>query len=568
VKKWICPVCGKENENAEICFQCGFDESRNYGRYPSVCQLPPNVKANHEARLSQRLSDNNSIHKKTNELKPAPKTNDTLPEQEKDAEKAKPKLPSNYIKWLIAAACVIFVFGCGWLVHSRSASDKPEPESSESAQETTVPTSGTADPARTESESEQWRKNVLMSDVVDISGDYVANESSVGTSLGSDIGREEIVTITFLDTLDNMGTNARDVSAKGDGSVMAWLESVEEGYDLYIGAEGGLSANSESSGLFCGYRNLRNINFNDSFHTDYVTNMSWIFYCCSSLTELDLGSFRTENTTNMVGMFAGCRNLTELNISSFRTENVTSMAWMFGDCPMTKLNLSNFRTENVTDMSSMFRGCSGLKKLDLSSFCTKNVTNMVQMFAACSNLAELNLSNFRTENVTDMSWMFGGCSNLAELNLSSFLTENVTDMSSMFWGCSGLTKLDLSSFCTENVTDMSEMFAYCSHLPELNLSGFHTENVLDMSSILRNCSNLTELDLSSFHTENVKSMNSMFQCCSSLQYLDLSNFNTEKVLYMKNMFHDCTSLTAIDGLAIPEGADTEGMYDGTIFDTN
>jgi len=367
MKKWICPICGKENENAVICLQCGFDESRNYGRYPSVCQLPPNVKTTHEKRLSQRLSDNDSVNKKTDEPEPAPKTDDTPPEQEKDKEKTKPKSSSNYMKWLIATVCLIFVFVCGGLVLGTGVLQNKDP--------------GSADPENMESESEQWRKNVLMSDGI--------NDKM--TCLGSDINRAEIVTITFLDTLDDVGVDAWDVSEKRDGSVMAWLKSGKGGYDLYIGAEGGLSANSESSGLFSGYENLRNINFKDCFHTDYVTSMPGMFSDCPNLLELDLRNFNTENVTDMMIMFYNCSSLTKLDLSSFNTENVTDMTFMFFQCSnLTDINLSSFDTKNVTSMGSMFDGCSSLKSLDLSNFNTKNVSNMSYMFCDCSSLMTIN----------------------------------------------------------------------------------------------------------------------------------------------------------------------------------
>ena len=37
-----------------------------------------------------------------------------------------------------------------------------------------------------------------------------------------------------------------------------------------------------------------------------ITNMSWMFYNCSSLTNLDLSNFNTDNVTDMFGMFYNC----------------------------------------------------------------------------------------------------------------------------------------------------------------------------------------------------------------------------------------------------------------------
>ena len=62
------------------------------------------------------------------------------------------------------------------------------------------------------------------------------------------------------------------------------------------------------------------------------------------------------------------------------------MSYMFYGCSsLTELNLNNFNTNNVTDMNEMFCFCSSLKKLNLNNFNTNNVTNMRGMFWACSN---------------------------------------------------------------------------------------------------------------------------------------------------------------------------------------
>ena len=112
---------------------------------------------------------------------------------------------------------------------------------------------------------------------------------------------------------------------------------------------------------------------------------------------------------------------------------LTNMSYMFYDCSSLKeINLSSFKTDNVTDMSFMFYKCSSLKEINLSSFKTDNVTDMNSMFYNCSSLKEINLSSFKTDNVTNMNSMFYNCSSLKEIHLSSFKTDNVKYMSDMF----------------------------------------------------------------------------------------------------------------------------------------
>ena len=340
-----------------------------------------------------------------------------------------------------------------------------------------------------------------------------------------------------------------DVSEKKNGSVMAWVinDPENEGkYKLYIGGNGGVIANSNSSYLFNGFSGVTKMNLSN-LDTSKVTNMSIMFSDCTKLTELDLSNFDTSSVTTMYRMFYYCSSLAALDVSNFDTSKVTNMSSMFQSCrSLTELNLSNFDTSSVTTMYRMFYNCSGLTELDVSNFDTSNVTDMGQMFYNCSSLTALNLSNFDTSKVTDMSYMFSGCRKLITLDVSNFDTSNVTDMSSMFYDCSSLAALDVSNFNTSNVTNMGEMFYGCSDLTTLDLSNFDTSKVTDMSSMFYDCSSLAALDVSNFNTSNVTNMSSMFSGCSSLTALDVGNFNTSRVTDMSSMFSGCSSLTALD----------------------
>ena len=145
----------------------------------------------------------------------------------------------------------------------------------------------------------------------------------------------------------------------------------------------------------------------------------------------------TENVTNMSRMFFGCSSLTSLDVSNFDTQNVTYMGWMFGGCSsLTSLDVSNFDTKNVISMEGMFYNCSSLKSLDVSNFDTQDVISMEWMFGDCGSLTSLDVSNFSTQNVTDMKWMFYNCSSLHTLYAGDdWDTSNVTESEDMFDEC-------------------------------------------------------------------------------------------------------------------------------------
>ena len=274
-------------------------------------------------------------------------------------------------------------------------------------------------------------------------------------------------------------------------------------YNLYVVSEAPIFAPSDCYGLFRDFKNLVQINFNNNFNTSKVTDMSSMFYGCSSITSLDLSSFNTSKATNMWGMFVDCQSLTKLDLSSFNTSKVTNMSYMFQSCSsLTSLDLSSFNTSQVTDMKSMFYNCSSLKTIILSSFNTSKVTNLSGLFMLCSNLENVDLSKFNTSNVTTMNGMFYNCQSLTKLDLSSFNTSSLTSVYGMvsyasggrvagiFEGCKKLVSVDLSSFNTSNVTDMSDMFYYCSSLTSLDLSNFDTSKVNNMSYMFSSCNKL------------------------------------------------------------------------------
>ena len=250
--------------------------------------------------------------------------------------------------------------------------------------------------------------------------------------------------------------------------------------------------NENSSGMFDGVsftqlQKVVTIDFNNCINTSLVTDMSWMFSGCASLTSLDVSNFNTEQVTKMSFMFSDCSSLTSLDVSNFKTEQVRYMYYMFNGCSsLTSLNVSNFKTEKVTGMVGMFSNCSSLTSLNVSNFNTSNVTHMESMFSSCGKLTSLDLSNFNTEQVTDMSSMFDSCSSLTSLKVSNFKTEQVRYMNYMFNGCSSLTSLNVSNFKTEKVTGMYYMFNGCSSLTSLDIRNFNVSNVTNFRDMFLN----------------------------------------------------------------------------------
>ena len=239
----------------------------------------------------------------------------------------------NWIILVLAVLCIAAAFaGCG-----RGVEISTEPV------ETDVP--------------ELWRSNVLGADEIPEEYDGVFFDYPV---FGSAYQRSRIASVTILDTLDDLPEDAWDVSEAGNGTVMAWVEPSGGLYDLYIGAEGGVSAGSSCAYLFAGYQNAVSINLGDRFATCDVVDMQSMFHYCESLTELTLGGhFDTAKVQDMNSMFHFCESLASLTLGErFDTTNVQDMSYMFAWCPsLTELNLGEKFVTAQADTTNMFENC-------------------------------------------------------------------------------------------------------------------------------------------------------------------------------------------------------------------
>ena len=238
---------------------------------------------------------------------------------------------------------------------------------------------------------------------------------------------------------------------------------------------------------------IKHIVFDKSFSSYTPTSLSRFFKDLPKLeTITGLEYLNTEKVTDMSYMFRNCSSLTSLDVTKLNTANVSNMSYMFSGCTnLTSLDVTKFNTANVTNMSDMFRNCSALTSLDVSKFNTVNVTNMGRMFSNCSALTSLDVTNFNTEKVTYMVYMFSGCSKLTSLDASKFNTVNVTNMGRMFSNCSALTSLDVTNFNTKKVTNMGRMFFECQALTTIYASSkFVTTKVSQSSDMFYNCKKL------------------------------------------------------------------------------
>ena len=188
--------------------------------------------------------------------------------------------------------------------------------------------------------------------------------------------KETILSVTFLDSTATAPDSGVYYMGYGrQQNVLGWIEWENGKKHVFIAADGGVNA-KYCFEMFRGYSELREINFNDAFHTDEATTMQGMFRSCKNLVELDVSCLNTSNVKNMSGMFYGCANLEELDLSNFDTGKVTNMGSMFGGCDqLVSVDVTSFDTSRVTTMENMFRWCNNLEEYDFSGWDVSRVRN-------------------------------------------------------------------------------------------------------------------------------------------------------------------------------------------------
>ena len=367
--------------------------------------------------------------------------------------------------------------------------------------------------------------------------------------------------------------------------------------------------------FFANLKKLETITGLEYLNTAKVTDMSNMFWGCSSLTSLDVTHFNTANVTDMSNMFWGCSSLTSLDVTHFNTANVTNMRSMFSSCSsLTSLDVTNFNTAEVTNMGYMFSWCSSLTSLYLTNFNTEKVTNMESMFFFCQALTTIYASSkFVTTLVSNSSNMFNKCKKLkgeveewtndkatdktyakieggyfsggiprvkyADGTLIFFLTSKETLGENEYELNSGknlpewvkrhsfsITKVVFdTSFANARPTSCYMWFYLCGNLNQVEgIKNLNTKEVTDMAGMFCKCRDLSSLDVSGFNTEKVTDMSEMFYECISLKLLDVAKFNTANVKSMSNMFNNCQNLASLNvtNFNTANVTNMQGMFSG------
>ena len=241
----------------------------------------------------------------------------------------------------------------------------------------------------------------------------------------------------------------KGLTAEGDNDSS---KKVETGKIYWWSESDSVYLNSDSAQMFAGIPYLTNIDGLKDMKTDYVVNMSNMFYSLGTqLSNIDaLSGWNTSKVENMSDMFyrwSFTNSLSNVNaLLNWDTSKVKNMSGMFaGNFGLTDIEgLKKWNTSNVTDMHNMFgdgdgEGCAFINLSAISNWNVKNVTNMTGIFFNCIKLEDV--SAILNWNITEIAQsMFMSCSNLKTITIPSTITKISSDA---FAGCANLTKVKI-----------------------------------------------------------------------------------------------------------------------------
>jgi len=286
-----------------------------------------------------------------------------------------------------------------------------------------------------------------------------------------------------------------------------------------------------------GRSNLVRTSTIDTPDLSQVTDMSYMFYLSTKLTDLDTTDWNTTNVTNMKGLFNYAR-VANPDVSNWDVSNVTDMSSLFNEARVATPNVSNWDVSKVTNMSAMFRYAYKANP-DVSTWNTSNVTIMERMFQQAYK-ATPDTSDWNTSKVTDMYFMFNRAI-LATPDTSNWNTSSVTRADRMFDGASVATP-DTSHWDTSNIKSFYRMF-YGARKANPNTSNWDTSNVTSMTLMFYDAP-LANPNTSHWQTSKVTEMRQMFHKATSARPV-VDSWDISNVTNMTNMFESVTLPTDI-----------------------
>ena len=281
--------------------------------------------------------------------------------------------------------------------------------------------------------------------------------------------------------------------------------------------------------MFSGLRNLATINSLENLNTENVTDMSYMFNNCYSLSSLDVSYFNTRSVTNMNYMFSGCSSLSTIICpNDWKKDGITSTS-MFIGCNYLVGAISYDSSKLTVDYANPKTGYFSTGGVP---YAVLNGTTLTFYYDSQKGLREGTTYNIPWGGGYPGWTRSSGNTTITTVDFDASFANyyGLQSAQCMFFQMTALTAINnLDRLNTDNVTDMSRMFAVCNKLSSLDLTNFKTDNVTDMELMFVNCSNLRIIYCNDNWYHTGLSSDDMFNGCSKLGSLALPALDWDKL---------------------------------------
>jgi surface protein len=348
-----------------------------------------------------------------------------------------------------------------------------------------------------------------------------------------------------IETITSYLTNSHEYAVAGDytvtitGTIEGWnFQTVNTSRNKIIEIlRWGQLKLGNNGGYFKDTTNLILTGVTDTLNLVGVTDMSLMFFGCSSITTVNnMNSWDVSNVTSLFQMFYNAV-LFNQDISNWDVSNVPDMSYTFQNAISFNQPLNNWNVSGVTSMLYMFVSAGAFNQ-DISSWNVSNVTNMFGMFQ--NTPFNQPIGSWNVANVTNMGSMFEGSSSFNQ-NISSWNVSGVTQMNSIFEGAS-LFNQPIGSWNVSGVTSMNSIFSNATSFNQ-DIGSWNVSNVTSMNNIFSNATsfnNSGSTSISGWTTSAVTTMDSMFYSAIMFNQ-DIGSWDVTNVTDMDTMFFDATS---------------------------
>ena len=306
--------------------------------------------------------------------------------------------------------------------------------------------------------------------------------------------------ITFKVNEELEGLEGTDVSAFGDGSIIATLEGDDE--IVIHAANPDIRTNVDASYMFARMQALETVEGWDLVDTKMSTNMRNMFYYAVKLTDIDLASMDTKNVTNMWSIFCA--------MSTFDDS--------FAD------QIVGWDVSKVEELRYAFQSTAISKTEFFFSMNFESLQNMEYCFSKCDNIVNVNWKGKSfPSTLTAINHAFYQCYNLKTVDMSDMTWPAVQTVTSLFYQDEAITSVDFSNIKADNITALNSSFRGLKSLTSVNFKNFNTEKCKNFDYMFRDCEMIEVLDLSSFKFGAYEDdFDDTFRGCKALQKLDMS----------------------------------------------